>query len=81
VAVVDGVSQLKALDLATGRVSIVGSYGTLLSLGEAINDSLQFMLAPDGRSFVTTSVKSRFDLWMLKNLRPPEHPRRLWPWR
>jgi WD40-like Beta Propeller Repeat len=38
VATVDGTSRLKALDLATGRVSIVADYGTRLLLHEFIND-------------------------------------------
>jgi hypothetical protein len=38
VATVDGTSRLKALDLATGRVSIVANYGTRLLLHEFIND-------------------------------------------
>jgi hypothetical protein len=58
VATVDGTSRLNALDLATGRVSIVADYGTRLLLHEFINDSLQFMLAPGGRSFVTTSTEA-----------------------
>jgi serine/threonine protein kinase len=80
VATVGRTSHLKALDLATGRVSIVADYGTLLSLAEPINDSLQFMLAPDGHSIVTTSTESRVDLWMLKNLHLPPASWRGWPW-
>jgi eukaryotic-like serine/threonine-protein kinase len=80
VATVGGASHLRALDLTTGRVSNVADYGTLLSLGEPINDSLQFMLAPDGHSIVTTSTESRIDLWMLKNLNLPPPSWRSWPW-
>jgi hypothetical protein len=72
VAEENGASVLRALDIATGRVSTVAKYGARLELVEPITDTLQFMPTPDGRAFVTTSFKRRYDIWMLKDLQMPQ---------
>ncbi len=66
VAEENGASVLRALDIATGRVTTVANYGAKLELVEPIHDTLQFMATPDGRGFVTTSFERRYDIWMLK---------------
>jgi serine/threonine protein kinase len=79
VAVENGQSVLRALDVAAGRVRRVAEYGAKMDLMEPINDSLQFMPTPDGKGFVTTSFEHRYDIWMLKDFRPPRES--WWRWR
>ena len=81
VATENGRSVLRALDLASGRVTTKAQFGDPLNLGEPINDTLQFIPTSDGRSFVTTSVENHGDIWMLKDLRVPRTDWLRWPWR
>ena len=76
VAEENGASVLRALDIATGRVTTVADYGPSMEIREPINDTLQFMATPDGRGFVTTTFERRYDIWMLKDFRLP----REWWW-
>ena len=65
----DRVVQLFAIDVATSVLRPVSMLGADFDFA-APNDGLRFTLAPDGRSFLATIVRSRTGLWILDGLAP-----------
>ena len=68
VAQIEGTSRLRALDVSSGAVRTVADYGQELNLVEDINGTIRFSPSPDGRSFVTTVLERKSDLWTLTGL-------------
>ena len=73
---IDGMSTLRAVDVASGQIRTVATYGKGLTIGEPMNDTLQFMPTPDGTGFLATVYNNRSDIWMMNGLTPP--PTRGW---
>jgi dipeptidyl aminopeptidase/acylaminoacyl peptidase len=67
----DTVSELRALDVATGTVRAVARYSTIVRL-EDDNNVTQRMVFDRGRqSFITMVVNDRSNVWVLKGLTLP----------
>lgn len=73
--------QLVAVDVATNRWTVIATYGSDLAFGVPTGPGLRFTLGPDGRSFLTTIVRQRTDIWILENFLPPSGWRSWFGWR
>jgi hypothetical protein len=54
------------IDVATGAQRDVGDVGKEFRPSSSQNPGVRFSLAPDGKSFVYGTAKSRSNLWMLE---------------
>jgi len=68
VAQIEGTSRLRGLDVSSGAVRTVADYGQELNLAEDVTGTIRFSPSPDGRSFVTTVLDRKSDLWTLTGL-------------
>jgi serine/threonine protein kinase/WD40 repeat protein len=71
----NGSSRLDALDLSTGRSRKTAEYGRELEFNSGTTYSLNGSLMRGGKSFATTVLNSKVDLWILEGF---PHPRRGW---
>jgi serine/threonine protein kinase/Tol biopolymer transport system component len=62
----DGAPQLLSIDVQSGAVKHIVSYGAASRFGTPFAPALRFTLAPDGRSFLATVRRFRMDLWLLE---------------
>jgi Tol biopolymer transport system component len=61
----DRVLQIVSIDAGSGAVRVVSTLGADVYF--AAHDGLRFTLAPDGKSFLGTIVRTHTDLWILEN--------------
>ena len=64
--------QLVAIDAVTGAVRVVSTLGADFTFATPTDPGLRFTLAPDGKSFLGTIVRTRTDLWILEDFAPHE---------
>jgi eukaryotic-like serine/threonine-protein kinase len=64
-------ATLFSLDVATLKTTVIKELGPDYRPREPANPSIRFSMAPDGKSFLYTTGKSRADLWMLQDYRQP----------
>ena len=62
--------QMVAIDAASGAIHVVSTLGTDFNFATPNDPGLRFTLAPDGKSFLGTIVRSRTDLWILEDFAP-----------
>jgi ECF sigma factor/WD40 repeat protein len=62
--------QMIAIDAMTGAVRVVSTLGADFYFAAATDPGLRFTLAPDGKSFLATIVRTRTDLWILEDFAP-----------
>ncbi len=62
----DGGPQLVSVDVRSGAVKPIGSYGPAVRFGTPSPPGLRFTLGPDGRSFLATVRRFPMDLWLLE---------------
>ena len=55
-----------ANDAVTGAVRVVSTLGNDFYFGAPSDPGLRFTLAPDGKSFLGTIVRTHTDLWILE---------------
>ena len=67
----DGAAALVAIDVQTDGQKVIGTYGEDVSFSVPVSPGLRLTPAPDGKSFLTTIVRTRSDLWILENFRQP----------
>jgi hypothetical protein len=67
----DRTLQTIAIDAVTGAVRVISTLGADFFFGTPTDPGLRFTLAPDGKSFLGTIVRTRTDLWILENFLPP----------
>jgi hypothetical protein len=61
---------LFSVDIATGAEKVLGDLGKEFSPSTYLSPGIRFRLAPDGRSFVYSILKSESNLWMLEGFEP-----------
>jgi len=66
----DRVPQLIAIDVLSGSVRVVSALSADVYFGAPIQTGIRFTLAPDGKSFMGTIVRTHTDLWILDNFAP-----------
>ena len=59
-----------AIDAVTGAVRVVSTLGADFRFATPTDPGLRFTLAPDGKSFLGTIVRTRTDLWILEDFAP-----------
>ena len=64
-------ATLFSLDPVTLKQKVIKELGKDLKPNSNFRESTRFSLAPDGKSFVYSTEKSRLDLWMLQGYRQP----------
>ncbi|HUL79568.1 MAG TPA: protein kinase [Vicinamibacteria bacterium] len=62
----NGGAQLVSVDVRSGAVRRIGSYGPGVRFGTPSPPGLRFTLGPDGRSFLATVRRFPMDLWLLE---------------
>jgi Tol biopolymer transport system component len=62
--------QMVAIDAASGAIHVVSTLGADFNFATPNDPGLRFTLAPDGKSFLGTIVRSRTDLWILEDFAP-----------
>jgi serine/threonine protein kinase len=62
----DGGPQLVSVDVRSGAVRPIGSYGPAVRFGTPSPPGLRFTLGSDGRSFLATVRRFPMDLWLLE---------------
>ena len=62
--------QMVAIDAVTGAVRVVSTLGADFRFTTPTDPGLRFTLAPDGKSFLGTIVRTRTDLWILEDFAP-----------
>lgn len=67
----DRTLQTVAIDAVTGAVRVISTLGADFYFWTPTDPGLRFTLAPDGKSFLGTVVRTRTDLWILENVVPP----------
>jgi Tol biopolymer transport system component len=63
----DRTAQVVVIDAVTGAVRVVSTLGTGFYFATLTANGLRFTLAPDGKSFLGTIVRTRTDLWILED--------------
>jgi len=63
-------NMLFSVDIATGVEKVLGDLGKDFSPSTNLRPGIRFSLAPDGKSFVYSIVKSKSNLWMLEGFEP-----------
>jgi Tol biopolymer transport system component len=66
----DRTVQMVAIDSVTGAVRVVSTLGADFYFATPVDPGLRFTLAPDGKSFLGTIVRTRTDLWILEDFAP-----------
>jgi hypothetical protein len=61
-------SELRALDVASGRVSAVAKYTTRLRIEDEIFHSIRMVFDARRQSFITTVANDRSNVWLLRGL-------------
>jgi Tol biopolymer transport system component len=64
-------SSLESLNVATGAVRSIREFGPELRFETNLAHSLRLSLSPDGKSFATTTLQEKSDLWMLAGFPQP----------
>jgi serine/threonine protein kinase len=64
-------SKLQSLNIDTGAVRTIREFGPETRFETNMAHSLRLSLAPDGKSFSTTTLQSKSDLWMLEGFPQP----------
>jgi Tol biopolymer transport system component/tRNA A-37 threonylcarbamoyl transferase component Bud32 len=64
-------ATLFSLDPATLKQKVIKELGKDLRPNSSFEPGIRFSLAPDGKSIVYSTAKSRSDLWMLQGFRQP----------
>ena len=64
----DTASELRALDVASGRVRAVAKYTTRLRVEDEIIHSLRMVFDARRQSFITTVANDRSNVWLLRGL-------------
>jgi len=64
-------SQLQELNLQSGAVRKIREFGPETRFETNMAHSLRLSLAPDGKSFSTTTLQAKSDLWMLEGFWKP----------
>jgi eukaryotic-like serine/threonine-protein kinase len=64
-------SRLQELNLQTGAVRSIRDFGPETRFETNMAHSLRLSLAPDGKSFSTTTLQAKSDLWMLEGFWKP----------
>jgi Tol biopolymer transport system component len=64
-------ATLFSLDPVTLKQKVIKELGKDLRPDSNLRESIRFSLAPDGKSFVYSTAKSRSDVWMLQGYRQP----------
>jgi Tol biopolymer transport system component len=62
----NGEPHLLSVDVRSGAVKRIGSYGPDVAFGTPTFPGQRFTLGPDGRSFLATARRFRMDLWLLE---------------
>ena len=65
-----GNPQLLAVDVRTGSVTTIRDFGFDMRFADPYRPCSRFTLAPDGKSFSATVVRTRMDLWLLEGFNP-----------
>ncbi len=60
-----GQAVLFAIEVASGKVSTIGPVGDI-NPDSNLNPGLRFSLCSDGKSFITSVIRRRSDIWMLE---------------
>jgi serine/threonine protein kinase len=66
----DRVVQMVAIDAGSGSLRVVSTLGADFYFAGPTDPGLRLTLAPDGRSFLGTVMRSHTDLWILDNFAP-----------
>jgi serine/threonine protein kinase/Tol biopolymer transport system component len=61
---------LFSVDIATGAEKVIGDLGVDFRPGTSLNPGIRFSLAPDGKSFVYATGKTKNNLWLLEGFAP-----------
>jgi hypothetical protein len=61
---------LFSVDIASGAEKIVGDLGVDFRPGSSLTPGIRFSLAPDGKSFVYATGKTKNNLWLLEGFAP-----------
>jgi Tol biopolymer transport system component len=64
-------SELRALDVLSGRVNTVARYTSKLRIEDDNNATLRMMFDPRRQSFITMVVNDRSNVWLLRGLALP----------
>jgi len=78
VAVENGRSVLKSVEVRTGAVRRIADYCTEFRVGTPFSHSMILSLARDKRSFAATTLTFKSDLWLLEGFPQPRPWGRLW---
>jgi eukaryotic-like serine/threonine-protein kinase len=66
----DRIVQMVAIDAMTGGARVISTLGADFAFATPTDPGLRFTLAPDGKSFLGTIVRTRTDLWILEDFAP-----------
>ena len=66
----DRTLQMVAFDWMTGGARVISTLGADFVFATPTDPGLRFTLAPDGKSFLGTIVRTRTDLWILEDFVP-----------
>jgi Tol biopolymer transport system component len=64
-------SRLQSLNIQTGAVKSIRDFGPDSRFETNMAHSLRLSMAPDGKSFSTTTLQAKSDLWMLEGFPQP----------
>jgi Tol biopolymer transport system component/predicted Ser/Thr protein kinase len=64
-------SRLQVLNIQTGAVRSIRDFGPEMRFETNMAHSLRLSMAPDGKSFSTTTLQAKSDLWMLEGFGQP----------
>jgi hypothetical protein len=64
-------SELRALDILSGRVNTVARYTSKLRIEDDNNDTLRMVFDARRQSFITMVVNDRSNVWLLRGLALP----------
>jgi hypothetical protein len=62
-------SVLASLDIKSGAIHSIREFGPELRFETSLAHALRLSLNPDGKSFATTTLQVKSDLWMLEGFR------------
>jgi len=66
-------ARLDAIDVRTGAARKIADFGPDITFVVSRTFCLSGSLAPDGKSFATTVLKSPSDIWILDGFSPTKH--------
>lgn len=61
---------LFSVDIASGAEKVIGDLGVDSRPGSTLSPGIRFSLAPDGKSFVYSTGKTKTNLWLLEGFAP-----------